>query len=107
HGLDIVFFAPRILGQTFKNAEQRVLEQYHRIARGDFDEQRMLAIRDGLRRAEDLQWEDNEARALAIADSFIRHDGWQGYLDYRERLASVTREDVMRVAATYFGDDHL
>ena len=107
HGLDIVFFAPRILGQSFKNAEQRVLEQYRRIARGDFDEQRMLAIRDGLLRAEDRQWEDNADRALAIADSFIRHDGWQGYLGYRERLASVTREDVMRVAATYFGNDHL
>jgi zinc protease len=107
HGLDIVFFAPRILGQTFKNAEQRVLEQYQRIARGDFDERRMLAIRDGLRRAADREWEHNENRALAIADSFIRHDGWQGYLEYRERLANVSREDVMRVAATYFGDDHL
>jgi zinc protease len=107
HGLDLVFFAPRILGQTFKNAEQRVLEQYRRVARGEFDEQHMLSIRDGLRRAEDRQWEDNEERALALADSFIHHDGWQGYLDYRERLASLTREDVMRVATTYFGDDYL
>jgi zinc protease len=107
HGLDIVFFAPRILGQSFKHAEQRVLEQYHRIARGEFDEQHMLSIRDGLRRAEEQKWEDNEERALALADSFIRHDGWQGYLDHRARLAGLTRADVMRVAATYFGDDHL
>ena len=107
HNFDIVFFVPRILGQTFKGAEKLVLEQYGRIARGEFDEQRMLALRDGLRRAEDRQWEDNEERALALADSFTHHDGWQGYLDYRERLAAVTREDVMRVAATYFADDHL
>ncbi|PRQ09379.1 M16 family metallopeptidase [Enhygromyxa salina] len=107
HGLDIVFFAPRILGQTFKSAERQILEQYRRIARGEFDEQRMLAIRDGLRRAEDRKWEDNEARALALADSFIRRDSWGGYLDYRERLATLTREDVMRVAATLFGDDYL
>jgi zinc protease len=107
HGLDIVFFAPKVLGQTFKNAEGRVLEQYRRVARGEFDERQMLAIRDRLRRGEDRKWEDNEERALALSDSFIRHDGWQGYLDYRERLANLTRADVMRVAATYFGDDHL
>ncbi|WP_146661034.1 M16 family metallopeptidase [Enhygromyxa salina] len=107
HGLDIVFFAPRILGQTFKNAEQQILEQYHRVARGEFDEQRMLAIRDGLRRAEDRKWEDNEARALALADSFIRRDSWAGYLDYREQLATLTREDVMRVAGELFGEDYL
>jgi zinc protease len=107
HGLDIVFFAPRILGQTFKRAENLILEQFRRIARGEFDEQRMLAIRDGLRRAEDRKWEDNEDRALALADSFIRHDSWQGYLEYRERLATLTREDVMRVAASLFGDDYL
>jgi zinc protease len=107
HGLDVVLFAPRVFGQTFKSAEQRVLEQCHRIARGEFDEQQMLAIRERLLRAEDRQWEDNEARALAVADSFIRHDGWQGYLEYRERLASSSREDVMRVAATYLGEDYL
>lgn len=107
HGLDIVFFAPRIFGQTFKRAESLMFEQFRRVARGEFDEAKMLAIRDGLRRAEDRQWEDNEERALALADSFIRRDSWQAYLEYRERLANVTREDVMRVAATYFGDDHL
>lgn len=107
HNLNVVMFAPRILGQTFKSAEQRVLEQCHRIARGEFDEQQMLAIRDRLLRAEDRQWEDNEQRAFAVADSFIRHDGWQGYLEYRERLAGSSREDVMRVAATYLGEDYL
>jgi zinc protease len=107
HGLDIVFFAPRIFGQSFKRAEGLVLDQFRRIAAGEFDEATMLAIRDGLRRAEDRQWEDNEDRALALADSFVRRDSWQGYLDYREQLSQVSREDVMRVAASYFGDDHL
>jgi zinc protease len=107
HGLDILFFAPRIFSQSFKQAEGLVLDQYRRIAAGEFDEATMLAIRDGLRRAEDRQWEDNEDRALALADSFVRHDSWQGYLDYREQLGQVSREDVMRVAERYFGDDHL
>jgi zinc protease len=107
HGLDVIFVAPRILGQTFENAEHRALEQIDRVARGEFDEPRMIAIRDNLFRAEDRQWESNEERALALADAFIRHDGWQGYLEYRERLAGVSREDVMRVAGTYFGDDYL
>ena len=107
HGFEIVFFAPRIFSQTFKSAEALLLDRFQGIGRGEFDEQQMLAIRDGLLRAEDLQWETNEDRALAIADNFIRRDDWQAYLDYRERLAGLTREEVMRVAARYFGDDYL
>jgi zinc protease len=107
HGLHTVLFAPRIFGQTFKRAEALVFEQFRRIARGEFDEAKMLAIRDELRRAEDRQWENNEERALALVDNFIARESWQAYLEYRERLANVTREDVMRVAETYFGDDHL
>ena len=107
HGLDTVFFAPKILGQTFKKAESRVLDAFHRIGRGEFEETKMLALRDGLRREQDRQWEDNEARALAMASAFIRHEDWQGYLGYRARLATVTREEVMRVGQTYFGEDYL
>lgn len=107
HGLDIVLFAPRILGQTFKNAEHQVREQYQRVARGEFDEQKVVEIRDGILRAEELEWETNKQRALLLIDGLVRYDGWQGYLDYREHLAHVTREDVMRVAATYYGDDYL
>jgi zinc protease len=107
HGFHTVLFAPRVFGQTYKRAEALVFEQFRRIGRGEFDEAKMLAIRDELRRAEDRQWENNEERALALVDSFIHLDSWQAYLEYRDQLANMTREDVMRVAETYFGDDHL
>jgi predicted Zn-dependent peptidase len=107
HGLEIIFFAPRILSQSFRNAENLIRDQFARVAQGEFDDATMLAIRDSLRRGEDRQWEDNEARALAMSSSFIRQDDWKGYLGFRSALAKVTREDVMRVAQTYFSDDFL
>lgn len=107
HGLDLIFYAPKILGQSFRRAEKLVLEQYHRIGRGDFDEEQMRAVRDSLRLQADLGWEDNESRGLAMSDVFVRGLSWQDHLDYLDRLSKLTREDVMRVARTYYGDDFL
>ncbi|MBC8070208.1 MAG: insulinase family protein, partial [Deltaproteobacteria bacterium] len=45
HNLDVVAFAPRLLSQSFRGAEQLVLRQFERIADGEFDERELHAIR--------------------------------------------------------------
>lgn len=107
HALDVVFYAPKLLGQSFRRAERLILEQVARIGRGEFDEEQMRAVRDGLRQREALGFEDNEERALTMASAFVRGMTWQDYLDHLERLEHLTRDDVIRVANTYFGDDYL
>ncbi len=107
HAIDVVFYAPKILGQSFRRAEKLVLEQYGRVRSGDFDEEQLRAIKESLRQQQTLQFEDNEERALAIASTFVRKMSWQDQLDYLERLGELTREDVIATAGKYFGDDYL
>ncbi len=105
--LDVVAYVPRLLTQSFRGAERIVLRQFERIAKGEFDERELEALREGLLAEDALRWEDNRERALAIAHSFVARGGWKSYLDHRERLRTITKADVVRVAAELFGPRHL
>lgn len=107
HNLDVVAYVPRVLGQSFRNAERLITEQFRRIAEGRFDDARFEALKQGLLVEERARWEDNEERALAIAHAFVVHGGWKGYLDDLDRLQRLTKADVVRVASELFGDRRL
>jgi predicted Zn-dependent peptidase len=107
HNLDVVAYVPRIVTQTFRGAEQLVLDQFARVKEGDFDDAQLLALKEGLLVEEAERFESNDERALAIAHAFVAHGGWQGHLQYLRRLEALTREDVVRVATRLFGDRSL
>ncbi len=107
HNVDVVAYAPRLLTQTFRGAERLVRAQFRRIADGDFDAARLDALRTGLLVDESLRWEDNAERALAMGHAFVARGGWQGHLEYLERLRGLDKATVMRVADELFDDRHL
>ncbi len=105
--LDVVAYAPRLLTQSFRGAERLVLRQFARIAAGDFDDRDFEALRTGLLSEAELEWEDNRERALAMTHAFVARGGWQGHLDYLDRLRGLTKADVVRAAKRMFEAPHL
>ncbi|MCA9698760.1 MAG: insulinase family protein, partial [Myxococcales bacterium] len=76
HGLELVFYAPRLLFQSFRRAEHLISGAYDRVAAGDFEDRALEAARANLLRRLDRDFEDNEARALTMAESFTKGGGW-------------------------------
>ncbi len=107
HGLELLFYAPRLIFQRFGQAERLIEHAYDRVAAGDFAEADMDALRDNLLRQQDREFEANEDRALALAKAFTKADGWASALRDRERLRTLTKADVVEVAAKYFTDERL
>jgi zinc protease len=107
HGLELVFYAPRLLFQSFGRAEHLIEGAYDRIAAGDFDEAKMDALRDNLLRQQDREFEANEGRVLALAEAFTKGDGWAAALRDRERLRTLTKAELVEVASRYFTDERL
>jgi predicted Zn-dependent peptidase len=107
HALELIFYAPKIIGQSFRRAEKLVLEQFEKIESGQFDEAQMQAVRNSLRLQQTVAFEDNEERALTMANAFVRRLSWQAYADHLAQLQDLTKADVMRVAGEYFEDDYL
>ena len=51
--------------------------------------------------------ESQGGRVAWIADAYLAHRPWAEHVGFSERLRRVSRDDVLRVAATYLGDDHV
>jgi hypothetical protein len=84
--LDVVAYIPRLITQTFRGAERRVLAQFKKIRDGEFDDRTFAALKQGLLAAETLKWEHNKDRALAMAHAFVARGGWDGHLRYLQQL---------------------
>ena len=56
---------------------------------------------------EQMARESNAGRVAWIADAYLARRPWADHLRFTEAVRRVTREDVLRVAATYLGPDHV
>ncbi len=107
HNLDVVAYVPRIVTQSFRGAERRVLEQFRRVRDGEFDDATFAALKEGLVTERKAMLEDNEERALTMAHAFVARGSWDSYVRYLEQLQGLTRADVERVAGELFGERRL
>ncbi len=107
HNLDVFAYLPRIVTQRFKRAEALLTEQLQRVVKGDFDDATFEALKEGLLTEQQMRWEDNQARALAMTHAFAVQGGWDGQLAYLRALRDLTRKDVQRVAGELFGERRL
>ena len=107
HNLDVIVYLPRIVTQSFRGAENKVLEQLGRLREGDFDDATFEALKEGLLVQQTARWEDNRERALAIGHAFVTHGEWGGQVRYLQGLRTLTKDDVRRVAGELFGDRKL
>jgi len=107
YGAELFLFIPKIFGQNLKEAEALVLEQIKKLKEGDFDDKMIEAIKNELYVEQVLSLESNEEKALAILDLFS-NDQDPEYINQKAKIINaITKDDVLRVANQYFGDNYL
>jgi predicted Zn-dependent peptidase len=94
-------------GQTPEEAKALLLQTVAALKRGEFDQADLDAIMTNFEIGRKRELESNESRASTMIDSFISYEQWERTVGRLDRLRKVTKEDVMRVAAEYLGDDRV
>ncbi|MFA6004237.1 MAG: insulinase family protein, partial [Elusimicrobiota bacterium] len=92
--------------QTLEQAQALLREAIAKLKSGAFSESDISAVITDFEVSEKHRWESNESRAALMADSFIRQEPWPETVARLDRLRSVTKADVVRVANQYLGPDH-
>ncbi|MBQ2483479.1 MAG: insulinase family protein [Bacteroidales bacterium] len=105
----IVFFLecePRE-GQSLEEAKAIVMEELEKVKRGDFDSTVLTSIVNNFRRQQ-MQAQDSY-RALASwqYNAFINHLPWDYVIGEGDRIAKITKEDVVAFANRHFGDNYV
>jgi predicted Zn-dependent peptidase len=94
-------------GQTHAELERLLLGEVAKLKAGAFTADDLAAVVLNAEIHEKRELESNEARVGKMTEAFIAHAPWDWTAGHLDRLRAVTREDVMRVAKTYLGDDYL
>jgi predicted Zn-dependent peptidase len=95
-------------GQTVEQAYRLLLDQIEKVKNGAFDDWLMAAVVNDqkMRRLKSFT-ESNSARASAMTDAFITGKQWKDVVDLHDRMAKITRQQVMDFAKKNLGMDHV
>ncbi len=106
-GAHLVVLVPKILRQSFGKAEKLVLNQFEKLKNGDFDEKMLNAVKNEIYINFQTDLEDLRDRGTAIGYAFNQKMKWEDYLDYPNKVNSVSKEDIILAARKYYGEDVL
>ena len=94
-------------GQSLDEIEALLLGLVQKLKNGEFSAADMAAAVTNEEIQEKLALESNENRTMPIATAFGSRTPWPTVAHRLEVMRKVTREDAIRVARTYLGDDRV
>lgn len=104
-GSTFIFFVPKVLGKGLKKFEEKIRNEFVAIANGDFSEEYLNSIKNGLYKSRQWAMEDLDDRAWHIGYSFILGVDWETYQGFTQKINDLSKEQVMELAKRYFQDD--
>lgn len=93
-------------GQTLDEVKELMMGQVAKLKAGNFPEEIIKATVNNYR-AQRMQYLDsNDGRADAFVTSFIYNVPWKDMVEELDRIAKITKDDVVRFANERFRDDN-
>ena len=107
HGGNLMFYVPKLLGQSHEKAEGLIFGCLDRLKKGDFSDDLFEAMRMGM--LMDRLKETESLRSLSGLFLELEMNGktYEEYLAETERLKTITKAEVVAIANKYFGNDYL
>ncbi len=91
-------------GQTLDELKDLLLGQIELIKKGEFPDWLIAAIINDLKLQEIKSYEDNNSRAMAFVSSFVLGTPWSDEVSKFDRLAKITKQEIMDFATKNFTD---
>ena len=93
-------------GQSLEEARDIVLAEFAKLRAGDFSEELVEAAKANYKLRQMRSLESNSSRADKFVDSFINGTTWASEVQKMDRIAALTKEDIVKWANDYLGADN-
>ena len=92
-------------GQSLTEVRDLLIAEVAKLRAGDFDEKLIEATLNNWKLSQMRQLENNRSRAMMFVNSFIAGNDWATDAHRLQRLSAITKEDVVRWANTWLGEN--
>lgn len=105
-GAELMLYAYPMPGQSLDEARQLLLEEVDKLKKGDFDDRLLASVLTDYKLSVEKSLEENESRAMKFVNSFISGQTWAESVEAVKKTEALTKEDIIRVANKYLGNDN-
>ena len=106
HGVHFFYGIPKE-GQSLDDVEKLLLAQINRVKKGDFEDWVLPAVITDFKKMEKENRENNAKRVELLRDTFLSFVDWETTNQEIEELEKLTKQDIMRVANQYYGENYV
>jgi predicted Zn-dependent peptidase len=106
-GTAFLYFVPKIPFQSLHKAESLVMGCLNDIKAGKFTDDALAAVKTNRVKSFELSLESNNAGAGNLINAYVKGVSTEEYFNYPQKIKALTREDIVRVAGKYFGENSL
>ena len=92
--------------QSLEDVRKLLLAEVEKLKKGEFSDELLKAIIRNLKRNELIGQQSNSNRAQTLVNSFIYQTPYEEVVARLDRMDKLTKDDVIRVANTYLGDNY-
>lgn len=94
-------------GQSLDEVKELLLAEVKKLRDGDFDEDILKASINNYKMMEMRQLQSNDRRADWFVQSFVNGSNWADEVTALDRMAKLTKEDIVAFANQYLKDDNM
>lgn len=106
YGASILIVIPKIIGQSFEDAENLVNTQFERLRKGDFEDAFFEGAKLSLQKEYEKKLEDNEERVMMMMEAFTSNTDWYKYIDGYNQIKSFSKGEIIEVANKYYNSNY-
>lgn len=103
----LVFSGQPKEGQVLEQVKDLIVEQIDKVKKGEFPDWMLSAVITNMKLEQTKMYEQNYARASAFVDAFISDTKWENSVATIDRLAKITKQEVIDFAKAHFGNNYV
>ena len=106
HGIHFFYGIPKD-GQSLEDVEKLLITQIERVKKGEFEDWVIPAVITDFKKQDKENRENNAKRVELMRDTFLSFVDWDTTNREIEELEKLTKEDIVRVANFYYGENYV
>ena len=93
-------------GQTLEQVKDILIAEIEKLKRGEFSDKLLPSVKNNMKLDFLRSLDSNESRADAFVNSFINGRSWQTEVERFDRIAAMTKEQIVDFARRHFTDGY-